>query len=80
MKLLVVYDEQGDIVSVNLPNDAMGANLRPAPGEGQFLTEVDTSQVSYASLLGENRDDVSSIAENMVNNCCIQQGKLLPKA
>jgi hypothetical protein len=79
MKMLVVYDEQGDIVSVNLPTDTMGTNLRLVPGEGQFVAEVDTSQVGYTSQIGTNQDDIPSLVESMVNNFRIQQGKLVPK-
>lgn len=79
MKMLVVYNEQGDIVSVNLPNNTMNASLKLVPGEGQFVTEVDTSQVSYPSLVGANQDDIASLAESMVNNFRVQQGNLVPK-
>jgi hypothetical protein len=79
MKMLVMHDEQGDILSVNLSSDTMGENLKLMPGEGQFVAEVDTSQVSYASQLGANPDDISALAEQLVNNFCVQQGKLVPK-
>jgi len=68
MKMFVVYDKRGEIVSVNLPNDTMSANLTLVPGEGQFVAEVDTSQVSYASSRGAKQDDIPSLVENMVHN------------
>lgn len=80
MKILVMYDEQGNIVSVNLPNDTMRGNLKLVPAEGQFVTEVDTSQVSYSSLEAANQDEIPMIAESLVNNFRVQQGKLVPKA
>jgi hypothetical protein len=79
MKVLILYNKQGDILSVGLPNETMASAIRLIPGEGQFVAEVDTTQVSYATKREAGHDDISVLAEQMVNNFRIQQEKLVAK-
>jgi hypothetical protein len=79
MKLLIVYDEQGDITSVNIPNETLSDNLKLVPQSGQFVTEVDTSQVNDLAWNDTSQDDIPDLVKTLVNNFCIQQEKLVPK-
>lgn len=75
--MFVVYDERGDIISVNLPSDTKGESIMLMPGKWLFIAEVDISQVIYASQIEVNRSDIPKVIESMINSFRIQQGKLV---
>jgi hypothetical protein len=79
MRIFVTYDEQGDIMSVNTPHETMSENLKLMPGEGQFVAEIDPSQISDSSLANSDRDDLANFAQSLIDRFRIQQGKLVPK-
>lgn len=79
MKLLVVYDEQGNITSVNIPNEILSENLKLVPRNGQSVAEVDTSQINYPARVDASQDDLPELVKIVVNNFCIRQGKLALK-
>ncbi|MCU0534405.1 MAG: hypothetical protein MUD14_10985 [Hydrococcus sp. Prado102] len=79
MRIFVTYDEQGDIMSVNTPHETMSENLKLMPGEGQFVTEIDPSQISDSSLANSDRDDLANLAQRLIERFRIQQGKLVRK-
>jgi hypothetical protein len=79
MKIFVTYDEQGDIISVNIPNETMSENLKLMPGEGQFVAEIDASQMSDSSVANSERGDITKLAQSLIDRFRIEQGKLVPK-
>jgi hypothetical protein len=79
MKMLVVYDEQGDILSADLPSDIKSESIMLMPGKWLFVAEVDISQVIYAAQIETCQSDISKLVENIANNFRVQQGKLVPR-
>jgi hypothetical protein len=79
MRIFVTYDKQGDIMSVNTPNETMSENLKLMPGEGQFVAEIDPGQMSDSSLANSDRNDLANLAQNLIDRFRIQQGKLVRK-
>jgi hypothetical protein len=79
MKMLVVYDKKGNIVSVSLPDNTIVGSTNLIPGKWSFVAEIDTSQVGHACEVSANQDDIPKHVKNMVNDFRIQQGKLVPK-
>jgi hypothetical protein len=79
MKMLVVYDEQGDILSADFPSDIKGESIMLSPGKWLFITEVDISQVICAAQIETCQSDIPNLVENIANNFRIQQGKLVSR-
>ena len=79
MKMLVAYDEQGDILSADFPSDIKSESIMLRPGKRLFIAEVDISQVIYAAQIEACQSDIYKLVENIANNFRIQQGKLVPR-
>jgi hypothetical protein len=79
IKMLVVYDEQGDILSVDLPSDTKSESIMLRLGKRLFVAEVDISQAIYAAQIETCQSDISKLVENIANDFRIQQGKLVPR-
>jgi hypothetical protein len=79
MKMLVAYDEQGDILSADFPSDIKSKSIMLRPGKWLSVAEVDISQVIYATQIEAFQSDISKLVEDIANNFRIQQGKLVPR-
>ncbi len=74
MKMFVVYDERGDIISVDLPSEIKGESIMLTPGNWLLAAEVEIDLVSYVSQIEVDLDDISNLAMSIVNNFRIRQG------
>jgi hypothetical protein len=79
MKMLVVYDEQGDILSADLPSDIKSESIMLRQGKWLSVAEADISQVICVSQIETCQGDIPNLIENIANNFRIQQGKLVSR-
>ena len=72
MKMLVVYDEQGDIVSVSLPGNTMGESLKLVLGSGQFVADSIPAKSITPIWQEETRNfpPIEFLTSTQTNNTC----------
>lgn len=69
MKLIVLHNENGDILSLAVPTNKFSKQLSIQPENHQFVTEIYTSE----------EKNMTEFAANIVENFQVIQGKLVRK-
>jgi hypothetical protein len=64
MKVLVLHDERGNIVSLGVPGRAFGAQLSLLPEQGQRMTEMEIPDIRGETMDETNVQPLLDILEH----------------
>jgi hypothetical protein len=78
MRVFVIHNQAGDILSISAPSEELRGQVTILPGEGELVAEVDTAEAGIPEADGKSPDAARDVARAM-KSYRVVGGKLAKK-
>lgn len=81
MKIFVIHDSAGNLLSAAAPSEQARGQASLLPGEGQQLSEVELGEVALpqAQTRDPEADELTARIEQVLLTHRVREGKLVPR-